>query len=166
MSRFSGWDVYTFNTTDRQRPGFNRGRCQVSLLSRSLYHRELSFLFSVSSIAISMTVVAASLGALIAASYSTFCKFVVSNLNPLHNLVTFYSTYYRWTKTCLSVCLTYSCNWFRWCCFGTKYSFTPVLEILPGHGRFSWSGAWRGCHWRYIQARRERKSHGCFLCCK
>ena len=37
-----------------------------------------------------MTVFAASLGALIAASYSTFCKFVVSNL--LHNQVTFYLT--------------------------------------------------------------------------
>lgn len=45
-------------------------------------------LFSVFSIAISMSVFAASLGALIASSYSTFCTFMVSN--RLHDQVTFY----------------------------------------------------------------------------
>ena len=36
MSRFPGWDFYTFSTTDRQGPRFNRGRCQVSHFSQDL----------------------------------------------------------------------------------------------------------------------------------
>ena len=134
------------------------------IISQDLSIEEKIILSSVFSIAVSMTVFAASLGALIAASYSTFCKFVVSNL--LHNQVTFYLTHCRWTQTCLSMCPTYSCNWFRWCCFSTKYSFSLVLEVFPGHGCFPWSGAWCGCHWWYIQARREGKSYGSFLFCK
>jgi hypothetical protein len=77
--RFSDWDVYAFNTTDCQGPRFNGGSCQVSAFLESFVSktRRRSSLFSVSSIAISMSVFAASFGALIAASYSTFCKFVV-----------------------------------------------------------------------------------------
>ena len=83
---------------------------------------------------------------------------------------TYYSTYYsthcwRWTKTCLSMCLTHSCNWFCRRCFGSKHSFSPVLEVFPGHGCFPWSGSWRGCHWWYIQTRREGKSYGSFFRC-
>ena len=49
MSRFSGWDVYTFNTTDCQGPEFIWGGCQVNHFLRLLYQREDHpyFLFSV-----------------------------------------------------------------------------------------------------------------------
>ena len=46
MSRFPGWDFYTFSTTDRQGPRFNRGRCQVSHFSQDLLcQRDLSSIF-------------------------------------------------------------------------------------------------------------------------
>ena len=77
MGRFSGWDVYTFNTTDRRGPEFNRGDRQVNhfLKTYVVSKKRIILPFSISSIAISMTVFAASFGALVAASYSTFCKF-------------------------------------------------------------------------------------------
>ena len=52
--------------------------------------RLIVYIFSFSSIAISLTVVAASLGALIATSYSTFCKFVVSRI-LFNDKVTFFT---------------------------------------------------------------------------
>ena len=72
MNRFDDWDVYTFNTTDCQGPEFYRGGCQVIHFPR-LFNKE--DLFPVFSIAVSMSILASSLGALTAASYSTFCKF-------------------------------------------------------------------------------------------
>jgi hypothetical protein len=50
MSRFSDWDVYTFNTTDCQGPEFNRGGCQVSAFLKTFVSKRGSsyFLFPVS----------------------------------------------------------------------------------------------------------------------
>ena len=71
MSRFDDWDVYTFNTTYYQGTEFYRDGCQVIHFPRpSSFSQEGPF--PVFSTAVSMSILAASLGALIAASYSTF----------------------------------------------------------------------------------------------
>ena len=72
MSRFDDGDVCTFNTTDCKGTKLNRGGCQVIHFPRPFSKEDL---FPVFSIAISLSILAASVGALTAASYSTFCKF-------------------------------------------------------------------------------------------
>ena len=141
------------------------------IISQDLSIEEKIILSSVFSIAVSMTVFAASLGALIAASYSTFCKFGAMSFESCHDWATFAyrgATCYRWTQTNSSIYITCACNWFCWrrCC--TKYSFSIVLEVFPVYGCFTRSSAWcsLSCHWRYIQARREGRSYGNLPCCK
>ena len=74
MSRLNDWDVYTFNTTDCQGLEFDRGGCQVIHFPKTFLAKE--DLFPVFSIAVSMSILASSFGALTTASYSTFCKWV------------------------------------------------------------------------------------------
>lgn len=86
VSRFHDWDVCTFNTTDCQRPEFNRGGCQVIHFPWP-FSKEDSF--PVFSIAISMSILASSLAALITASYSTFCKFWILCFESCYDWGTF-----------------------------------------------------------------------------
>ena len=75
-TRFSGWIVYTFHTTDCKGPRFIRRACQVI----KYLFRKTGYNSYFLSLAASMSVFASALGALIVASYSTFCKF---SLNPV-----------------------------------------------------------------------------------
>ena len=103
------------------------------------------------SIAVSMSVLASSLGALIVATYSTFCKFWILDLvESCFDSDGTATTFYRRTKTCLSIFLTCLCDWFRWRRFCTKHSFSTFLEVFPINRCFAWSGDWGSCHWRHL----------------
>ena len=142
-TRFSGWIVYTFHTTDCKGPRFIRRACQVI----KYLFRKTGYNSYFLSLAASMSVFASALGALIVASYSTFCKF---SLNPVLFFLNLVSTTTRWTQTCLSIHLTRLCNRFGWRSCFTKYSLSLVLEVFPVYWRFNWSGDRCSCHWRYI----------------
>ena len=86
MSRFYAWDVYTINTTDCEGPEFDRRDCQVIHFPRHFNKEDLSPIFS---IAVSISIIASSFGALVAASYSTFCKFGDVSFESYHDWVTF-----------------------------------------------------------------------------
>ena len=72
MNSFCDRNLYTINTTDCQGSEYNG--CGYQVIHFPFIHNRGIHLY-VSSIAVSISLFAASLGGLVAASYSTFCKF-------------------------------------------------------------------------------------------
>ena len=153
MVSFCLWNFHSFYSPNCQRPRFD-GTCrEVNALA---YRKIMSFPqpFSLDSFAVSISVFAACLGALISSSYSTFCN--VSCFIFIYIL----TTIFRWQKARILNCITTSLLRFFRRSFLRYYTPTVLVAIRTSDWSITWFVCWGGGYRRYIQTGRKRASHG------
>lgn len=117
-------------------------------------------LFSFYSLAVSISVFASSFGALIGASYSTFCNV----FSPKYCQIRLIFIIFRWQKAYIHNRNTLSLLGFFWCILFAHYTPTIIMAIRTSNRIITWPICWAGGHRRHIQTRRKRPSLGHILC--
>ena len=142
----------SFYTPNCQRPRFDRTHRWVNTLAR---RKHMIFrphwLYS---LAVSVSILGSSLGAIVSASYSTFCNVF------LFIMITFLIIIFRREKACIRNSITLSLLGFFRCSHFAHYTPTFVVAVHT----IDWSITWSVCrgwgYWRHLQTRRKRPSHG------
>ena len=104
----------------------------------------------------SLSILGSSLGAIVSASYSTFC-----NLSLLFSLLQFLLTIiFRRQKAHIRNRITLPLLWLLRCSFFALYTPTFVVAIYTIAWSITWvvCGGW--CHRRHLQSRGKRPSNG------
>ena len=149
-------NFHSFYTPNRQRPRFDRtSRWVNTFFCRKImiflpdwFHR----------FAVSVSIFGSSLGAIVCASYSTFC------IVFLFIIIAFLTIIFRRQKACIRNRITLSLLGFFRCSYFAHYTPTSVVAVHT----IDWSiprsvcGGWG--NWRHLQTRRKRPSHGHIHC--
>ena len=102
----------------------------------------------------SVSILGSCLGAIVSASYSTFCNV------SLFIIIAFLIIVFRWQKARIRNCITLSLLGFFRCSFFAHYTPAFVVAVHT----IDWSIAWFVCggwsYRRHLQTRRERRSYG------
>ena len=162
MISFCFRDICSFYTPNCQRPRFDRAHRRVNTLGYPQNH--VFFIpqsFCLHRLAVSVSIFASSLGALLGASYSTFCNvsfFIVVEFLCILTII------FRWQKARIPIHNALSFFGFFWCSFFTHYTPAIVVAVCTSDWSITRFVCRGGGHWRHLQTRRKRASHGHILC--
>ena len=141
--------VYTPNC---QRPRFDRTRRSVDTLARCKF---IIFLpHRLYRLAVSVSITGSSLGAIVSASYSTFCNVSLSIIAAFLTIIS------RRQKACIRNRDTSSLFGFFRCSFFAHYTPTFILAVHTIDWSITWFVCWGWGYRRHLQTRRKRPSYG------